>query len=206
MEGTGITPVMDINRGYGYGDGFGFGGGSGLWLFAILALMWGGNGFFGGNSMGYRTATAEDVNNGFNFSELQSENRDILGAISSDTASTIAAVERVGSGLTDNIHDIAMNVANVQAHQQECCCNILRAVDGVNYNSALNTASINANTTAQVQKILDAMAQSKIEAQAARIQQLELNQALTGVVRYPLNAAYAYTPIFTGATSTTSGS
>ena len=41
MEGTGITPVMDMNRGYGYGDACGFGG-SGLWLFAILALMWGG--------------------------------------------------------------------------------------------------------------------------------------------------------------------
>lgn len=26
MEGTGITPVMDMNRGYGYGDGCGFGG------------------------------------------------------------------------------------------------------------------------------------------------------------------------------------
>lgn len=38
MEGTGIQPVMDMNR--GYDDGFGFGGG-GLWLFAILALMWG---------------------------------------------------------------------------------------------------------------------------------------------------------------------
>ena len=46
---NGITPVMDINR--GYGDGFGFGG-SGLWLFAILALMWGGNGFFGNGGYG----------------------------------------------------------------------------------------------------------------------------------------------------------
>ena len=44
MEGTGIQPVMSMNP--CYGDGFGFGGGSGLWLFAILALMWGGNGFF----------------------------------------------------------------------------------------------------------------------------------------------------------------
>ena len=160
---SGITPVMDINR--GYGDGFGFGG-SGLWLFAILALMWGGNGFFGGNNLGYRTATAEDVNNGFNFSELQSENRDILGAISSDT-------------------DVAMGVADTRAHQQECCCNILRAIDATNY-----------NTTAQVQKVLDAIAQDKIDRQAARIQQLELNQALAGVVRYPASMTYTagYSP------------
>ena len=178
MDGTGITPVMDINRGYGYGDGLGLGG-SGLWLFAILALMWGGNGFFGGNNLGYRTATAEDVNNGFNFSELQSENRDILGAISSDTASTIAAVERVGSGITSDIHDLAMGVADTRAHQQECCCNILRAIDATNY-----------NTTAQVQKVLDAMAQSKIEALQAKVSSLELAQAVYGVVRYPSTTSY----------------
>ena len=119
MEGSsGITPVMPI--GQGYGDGFGFGGGSGIWLFAILALMWGGNGFFGGNNLGFRQATAEDVNNGFNFNELQNETRDILGAISADTASTIAAVERVGADITSDIHDVAMNVASTQAHQQEC--------------------------------------------------------------------------------------
>jgi hypothetical protein len=191
MEGTGITPVMDMNRGYG---DYGFGGGSGIWLFAILALMWGGNGFFGGgyNGLGYRAATAEDVSSGFNFSELQSENRDILSAIASDTASTIAAVERVGSNLTNDIHDVALGVADTKAHQQECCCNILRSIDGVNYTQALNTASINANTTAAVQKVLDAITADKAERQAARIQQLELNQALQGVVRYPSSMTYAY--------------
>ena len=193
MEGSGITPVMDINRGgYGYGDGFGFGGGSGIWLFAILALMWGGNGFFGGNNLGFRQATAEDVNNGFNFNELQNETRDILGAISSDTASTISAVERVGSNITSDIHDVALGVADVNARQQECCCNILRAIDGVNYASALNTASINANTTASVQKVLDAIVADKVERQQARINQLELNQALAGVVRYPSAMTYSY--------------
>lgn len=193
MEGSGITPVMDINHGgYGYGDGFGFGGGSGIWLFAILALMWGGNGFFGGNNLGFRQATAEDVNNGFNFNELQNETRDILGAISSDTASTISAVERVGSNITSDIHDVALGVADVNARQQECCCNILRAIDGVNYASALNTASINANTTASVQKVLDAIVADKVERQQARINQLELNQALAGVVRYPSAMTYSY--------------
>ena len=174
------------------GDGFGFGNG-GLWLFAILALMWGGNGFFGNNAgynLGYRTATAEDVNNGFNFSELQSENRDILGAISSDTASTIAAVERVGSGLVNNIHDVAMGVAESRFEQQNCCCSIQRAVDGVNYNGALNTAAINSNVTAQTQKVLDALAADKAERQAARIAQLEQQIAMAGVVRYPNSMTY----------------
>ena len=190
MESTGIVPTMPITG----GDSFGFGNG-GLWLFAILALMWGGNGFFGNQAgLGYRQATAEDVSNGFNFSELQSENRDILGAIASDTASTIAAVERVGSGLVNNIHDVAMGVAESRFEQQNCCCSIQRAVDGVNYNGALNTAAINATTTAQTQKILDALAADKAERQAARIAQLEQQIAMQGVVRYPTAMTYGAGP------------
>ena len=47
MEGTtGIQPTYNLAD-RGYSDSFGFGGGSGIWLFAILALMWGGNGMFG---------------------------------------------------------------------------------------------------------------------------------------------------------------
>ena len=59
---NGIQPVMNVG-GYGCNDGYGFGG-NGLWLFAILALMWGG---FGGNRFGNtfdgRCATVEDLNN-----------------------------------------------------------------------------------------------------------------------------------------------
>ena len=186
---TGIVPTMPIG-GAGMGESW-------IFLFAILALMWGGNGgFFGGNAagLGYRTATAEDVNNGFNFSELQAENRDILSAISSDTASTIAAVERVGSGLVNNIHDVAMGVAESRFEQQNCCCSIQRAVDGVNYNGALNTAAINATTTAQTQKILDALAADKADRQAQRIAQLEQQIAMQGVVRYPTSMTYGAGP------------
>lgn len=43
MNEGGITPVMSMNP--GYGSGFGFGN-EGIWLFAILALMWGGGGLF----------------------------------------------------------------------------------------------------------------------------------------------------------------
>ena len=163
MESTGIVPTMPI----GGGD-YGFGGGSGIWLFAILALMWGGFGGGYGNNLGYRAATAEDVSTGFNFSELQSENRDIL-----------ASIERNKADIVSNIHDVAMGVADTRAHQQECCCNILRAIDATNY-----------NTTAQVQKVLDAMNANKIEDLQAKINQLELNQALNGVVRYPSSYTY----------------
>ena len=194
MEGTGIQPVMPM----GSGDGFGFGG-SGLWLFAILALMWGGNGFFGGNGNG--NAIQADVNRGFDNQNLQAQTRDILGAVTSGTAQTIAASTANASNAITAIKDgnasLIREFGNVEnaltalgGKQQECCCNTLRAIDSVNYNAAMNTASINATTTAQTQKILDALAQNKIEALQAKVNSLELAQAVSGVVRYPTSYAY----------------
>ena len=76
------------------------------------------------------------------------------------------------------------------ANQNQCCCSTLRAIDGVNYANAQNTAAINANTTAAVQKVLDAISANKIEALQGRINQLELNNAVAGVVRYPTATTY----------------
>lgn len=189
-ESSGITPVMPIGTGgTGFGGGF---GDSGIWLFAILALLWGGNGFFGGgnNGLGYRAATAEDVNNGFNFSELQSENRDILAAISSDTASTIAALERVGTGVTSDIHDVQMSLASLGSAQQKCCCDTLRAIDGVNYNAAMNAASIRDAILMDGQKTRELLTANKMEEMQNKINALELQNQLQGVVRYPNGYTY----------------
>lgn len=187
MESTGITPVMPIG-GTGYNDGFGFGG-SGIWLFAILALLWGGNGF-GGNGYGFRPATAEDVNGGFNFAEIQAETRDILSAVSTGTAQAVAATNQakydninvakdIQSALTAQLSEIKVNQAEALANQNRCCCETLRAIDATNY-----------NTTAQIQKVLDAIAADKIEELRAKVNQLELAQAVSGVVRYPTTTAY----------------
>ncbi len=54
----------------------------------------------------------------------------------------------------------------------------------------MNTAAINANTTAQTQKILDALAQNKIDALQNKVNQLELQNAVAGVVRYPNQTTY----------------
>lgn len=189
MESTGITPVMDINHGNAYGDGFGFGG-SGLWLFAILALMWGG--FGNNNNLGYRAATAEDVNNGFNFNDLQSQNRDIINAITSGTAQSVAATNQTFhdtlavfndkyTELQRDVAGLAVGQANLLAKQNECCCDIKTAI--------LNS---DINTTAQVQKVLDTISANKIEALQSKINALELAQATSNVVRYPNQMTYAY--------------
>ena len=53
------------------------------------------------------------------------------------------------------------------------------------YDALKNTHDINAVTIGQTQKILDAISTNKIEALQGRINQLELNNAVAGVVLYP---------------------
>lgn len=67
----------------------------------------------------------------------------------------------------------------------------------------IDTTAINANTTAQIQSVKDLFYKEKAEAQAAKINKLELQQALCGVPRVsPYGyGIYAYPP-FTGACPT----
>lgn len=54
----------------------------------------------------------------------------------------------------------------------------------------MNTAAINANTTAQTQRILDAITENKMEEMRGKIQALELQNQLQNVVRYPNGYTY----------------
>ena len=193
------------------GDGF---GGSGfIWAFLIFALLMGNGGFgFGGNGNGNANAIQADVNRGFDNQNLQAQTRDILSAVTNGTAQSVAASNQVYHDLANTIGDkyseLARDVAGVgvgvqQAIANQCQLNgdlklqIAETGSGINanvaqtrYDSALNTAAINANTMAQTQKILDAISQNKIEALQGKVNQLELQNAMSNVVRYP--NAYTY--------------
>ena len=187
---TGITPVMPI----GGADG----GNSFMWVFGLLILLglFNGGGFgWGGNNGGVNALNA-DMQRGFDTQNLQAQTRDILGAVTNGTAQTIAASSQNAANAITAIKDgnaaLIREFGNVETaltalggKQQECCCEILRAVDGVNYNSAINTAAINANTTAQTQKILDAIMGNRMADMQAQINALQLQAATSNVLRFP---------------------
>lgn len=179
----GIQPVMNVGGGYGCNDGFGFGG-NGLFLFAILALMWGGNGLFGRNGADGRCATVEDINNSANFTRLESQvqaNGQAIAGVNTNLSNAICSLG----------YEMATKFGETDKQIAECCCGINRNIDAVRYENALNTASINANTTAGIQKVFDKLCEDKTQALQARVNQLELQQAMCGVVRYPQNFSYA---------------
>lgn len=175
-----------------------FGGDAFMWIFALLILAGGGfNGFGGYNS----AATQDFVQNGFNFNDLQDQNRDLMGAITAGTAQSVAATNQTFhdtlNAVSDKYSELARDISGVAMMQQqaisnqnECCCSIKQQIAENKYEAALNTASINETTVAQTQKILDAMAQSKIEELQAKVSALELQNAVAGVVRYPNQLTY----------------
>jgi hypothetical protein len=186
----------------------GFGGGMGIWGFLILAMFmmgsggfgWGNNGF--ANAIGYENlATSNEVQRGFDNQNTMANQREILAAVNDASARGIAATQQTFHDTLQALDDkynelqrdnaeLRVGQANLLAKQNECCCSTLRAIDSVNYNGALNTAAIKENATAIGQKILDKLAENKQEAMQNRINQLELNQAMAGVVRYPSATTY----------------
>lgn len=179
-----------------------WGGSAMMWIFALLILA--GGGFGGGwNNSGYHPqyATQDFVQNGFNFNDLQDQNRDILGAITNGTAQSVATTNQLfhdtTAALSDKYSEIQRDIASLAvnqtanlANQNQCCANLANAIQGVKYDGAMNTASINANTTAQTQKILDAISGNRMADMQNQINQLQLQQAVSGVVRYPSASTY----------------
>ena len=169
-------------------------------LLILLGIFQNGGIFGGGNSQQY--ATREQVQNGFDTQNMQMQTSGILTAVNNGTAQTIAASTANATNAINAIKDgnaaLIREFGNVETaltalggQSQECCCNILRAVDGVNYNGAINTAAINANTTAQVQKILDAITANRFAEMQGQINALQLQAATANVLRFPNSWTFA---------------
>ena len=201
-------------------NGMGWGDSSFFWIFALLILAgggfgglgWGNNGF--ANAIGYENlATSNEVQRGFDNQNSMANQREILAAVNDASARGIATTNQVYhdivgyvgdkySELDRDIFSVGSAVQQSIANQNECCCSTKMLIQGVaadtnaniaqsRYDAAMNTAAINANTTAQTQKILDAITGNRMADMQQQINALELQNQLASVVRYPSNTFYA---------------
>lgn len=202
-NGNGIMPVMPVG---GNGGDFGLGG-AGLWLFAILALFGlGGNGgsLFGG---GNNNAIQNDINRGFDNQNLQAQTRDILSAVTGGTAQTIAASTANATNAINAIKDgnasLIREFGNVETaltalsgKQQECCCSIkeMIAAEAANTNAmiAQNKYEAAMNLAGFEQRLMSKLDANTIAALQNRVNQLELANATSSVVRYPTSSSWAF--------------
>lgn len=149
-----------------------------MWIFALLILA---NGGFGGWNRGdygqYASAASQ---------------QDIL--FSSKFQALDNKIDRIGNGIADATFALNNSVKDgnyaTQTAIKDCCCTTQRNIDSVRFDMSNYHADTNAVVTAQTQKVLDAIAQNKIETLQGRVNQLELQNAMCGVVRYPLQTTY----------------
>ena len=205
MDGNSITPVMPVG-----GDSFG--GNGFLWIFGLLILL---GMFNGGWGTGNNYATATEMQNGFNAQNDMANQREILSAVNAQGAAAVAAtnqsfhdslavMQNLYNETARDISDIRVGQAQALANQNECCCTTKQMIMQNNYDGALRDAATNANISAQIQSVKDMIAQNKIEALQRQVDSLTLNNALTGVVRYPTSTMYSVpSTIFSEPTTTT---
>lgn len=168
-------------------------GGVGL-LVILFFLMSGGFGGFGYGNGG--VATSAEVQRGFDAQNSLANEREILSAVNSGTAQSVAATNQTFHDLlgvidqrynetTRDIGALQTAVAQAIANQNECCCSTKLLLTEQN-------ALTNANITAGINSIREKLDANKIEALQAQISQLQLAQATSNVVKYPTNACYAW--------------
>lgn len=211
LSASDVALLSDKNGACGWGDM------SFLWIFALLILANGGFGFGGNgfaNAIGYENlATSNEVQRGFDNQNSMANQRDILAAVNGGTAQSVAATNQVFHDLVGYVGDkyseldrdvlaIGAGIQQSIANQNDCCCAtkllLTENFAGTNaniaqsrYDAALNTAAINANMTAQTQKILDTITGNRMAEMQNQINALELQNQLASVVRYPNNTFYA---------------
>lgn len=145
-------------------------GGVGL-LVILFFLMSGGFGGWGANG---GAATSAEVQRGFDNQNSMANQREILGATNQVYHDIVGYVGDKYAELDRDVLGIGNSIQQVISNQNECCCNVLRGLDSVKYDNLQNT-----------NKILEAMAQNKIESLQDKVRSLELAQATGNVVRYP---------------------
>lgn len=156
----------------------GFGGNSFLWIFALLILANGGLGGWGRSDFGqYATAASQqEILFGQQFQNLDNK------------------IDRLGNGIADATFAINNSIKDgnyaTQNIVKDGFCATQKNIDSVRFDMANYANAIQATDTANTQKILDVLAQNKIETLQGRINQLELQSAMCGVVRYPNAMTY----------------
>lgn len=194
MDGTySLSDIASVAK-----DNDGFGNGNSAWVLILLfAMIFGwGNGGFGNNNNGLAETDLNLLN------AIQNGQRDIISDVqrtayenmstTKDSAyNNLSEIRDVQASVATNGSNVINNLTALQANMQNCCCTTQRAIDGVNYNLATESAAIQANNTENTQKILDALSTNRMADMQNQINALQLQNAVSGVVRYPMASTYS---------------
>lgn len=171
MDNYSLSDLAAVTRD---NDGFGGMGGGGWLAWILLFALFGGGGFgFGGRN---QAATTDEVAAGFNFAGINNKLNEL-------TAGQANINQNLGNAICQLGYQELQNINGLERQIADCCCTTQRAIDSVKFDMANYSAATNATITAGVQKVLDKLCADQTAALQARVQSLELQQALCGIPR-----------------------
>lgn len=176
-------------------------GGGAWWIILLFICLFGGGGFGGYGNGTVSASTQADLQRAIDLNSIQEGQAginnnvqrvayEVGGMVKDASYNNLSETRDVQMALGNDTAAIQAAMNNGFADMQTGFCGTQRAIDSVKYENAINTAAINANLDAKFAAIEKGQLEQQIAAQAAQIQQLQLNAAMCGVVRYPNATTY----------------
>lgn len=178
-EGLTAADIAAVTGGRGGMFG-GDGGDWGAWiiLFLLFGLFGRGGygGFGGGGGCGEGCATQADV-------RAAVDQQTLISKLDQQTYGLADSTYALNNAISTGFHGVDNGFATMSAQLAKCCCDIERGIDGVNYNMAQNTCTLqntmNNNTrdiidnaNSNTRAILDFLTKDKIDTLTAENQAL----------------------------------
>ena len=175
--------LADIRAATG-ADENGWGGGGAWWIIILFLFMFGmGGGGWGWGNRGNDVLTRAEMQQGFDTQEITRK----LDGLSYGMCDGFYAQNTT---MLNGFAGVTSAVRDAQFAAQQCCCETNRNIDAVRYDAQKNTCDITTAIHAEGEATRALIQKNEMQNLRDRLQQMELREAMCGVVRYPMATTY----------------
>lgn len=162
----------------------GWNGGGAWWIIILFLFMFGmGGGGWGWGNRGNDALTRAEMQQGFDTQEITRKLDGINYGICDGFYAQNTTMLNGFAGVTAAVRD-------AQFSAQQCCCETNRNIDAVRYDAQKNTCDITTAIHAEGEATRALIQKNEMQNLRDRLQQMELREAMCGVVRYPMATTY----------------
>ena len=161
-----------------------WGGGGAWWIIILFLFMFGmGGGGWGWGNRNNDALTRAEMQQGFDTQEITRKLDGINYGICDGFYAQNTTMLNGFAGVTSAVRD-------AQFAAQQCCCETNRNIDSVRYDAQKNTCDITTAIHAEGEATRALIQKNEMQNLRDRLQQMELREAMCGVVRYPMATTY----------------
>lgn len=162
----------------------GWNGGGAWWIIILFLFMFGmGGGGWGWGNRGNDALTRAEMQQGFDTQEITRK----LDGLSYGMCDGFYAQNTT---MLNGFAGVTSAVRDAQFAAQQCCCETNRNIDSVRYDAQKNTCDITTAIHAEGEATRALIQKNEMQNLRDRLQQMELREAMCGVVRYPMATTY----------------